>query len=153
VDALRNPRGDLLVEAVMHLADGSREVTRLPAVGPGRYGGTLPLPLEGAALVGVAAVGTTGEEGIALPPGGELSTSVARAPAEETRAATYNPRLLRGIAEQTGGRWNPSPEELLAQDVPMRVDREPRWPAPLWAGLVLLTLDLMWRRLRAPYRD
>ncbi len=152
VDAMRNPRGDLIVEAVMHTADGTRSSVELPAVGPGRYGGTMPLPESGAALVGVAAVGTTGAEGVGLPPGGELSRSVTRPPSEEVRAATYNPRLLRNIAEQTGGTWNPTPREILDATVPMRIDRVPRWPPPLWAGLVLLVLDLMWRRLRIPGR-
>jgi Ca-activated chloride channel homolog len=152
VDAMRNPRGDLLVEAVLHRLDGSRETTQLLPVGPGRYGGSLPLPDSGASLVGVAAVGITGEEGGGLPPGGELSLSVTRPPSEEIRAATYNPQLLRGIAEQTGGIWNPRPAQILEATVPKRVDRESRWPPPLWAGLILLVIDLAWRRLRIPGR-
>jgi hypothetical protein len=149
VDAMRNPRGDLVVEAVMHSANGERRVQQLPPVGPGRYGGTMLLPKEGAALVGVAAVDTT-RAGAGLPPGGELSTSVARMPSEEIRAATFNPRLLQSIADRTGGRWNPEPAEIFAQKVPMRIDRVPRWPAPLWAGLILLVSDLIWRRIRVP---
>jgi hypothetical protein len=71
-------------------------------------------------------------------------------PSEEIRAATFNPQLLRSIAERTGGRWNPEPAEIFAQAVPLRVDRVPRWPPPLWAGLILLILDLTWRRIRLP---
>jgi len=150
VDSMRNPRGDLVVEAVMHLPDGSRSAHVLEAVGPGRYGGTLPLPDVGAALVGVAAVGTTAGDGAGLPTGGELSRSVARGPSEEVRAATYNPQLLRSVADRTGGTWNPSPREILDAKVPTRTDKVPRWPPPLWAGLILLVLDLTWRRLRLP---
>jgi len=149
-DPLMNPRGDLLVEAIVQPAGGEAYAVSLPPTGPGRYGGTVALPREGAALVRVAAVGTTmGREGPPAP-GGELVASVAATPPEEVRAATFNPRALRRIAEQTGGLYAPTAAEVFGTAAPERIVREARGALLLWAAFVLLLLDLGWRRVRRP---
>jgi len=152
LDPLLNPRGDLVVEAAMDLPDGSTVLANLPPVGPGRYGAELPLPGDGATLLRVASVGTTGEDSLAAP-GGELSHSVERALPAELRAGPYHPGLLQAAAEATNGLFDPQPSQLFSESVPTRTVREERWMPPLLAALVLLMLDLAWRRLRLPRRN
>ena len=147
-DDLRNPRNDLLVEA--RVDAGEREVVELVPVGPGRYGAELTLPAAGAALVQVAAVGVTDAGLGAPPPGGELVASLFATPPLELRAARSNRGWLERAAEVTGGLTNPSPAELMARPTTERVEQIPRWPPLLVAALVLLVLDLGWRRVRRP---
>jgi len=147
VDPLRNPRGDLLVEALVDDADGRRAVA-LPPVGPGRYGAALTLA-PGASLLRVAAVGTTSPDS-PPPPGGELLASVQPAPPEEVRAATRNPTALEAVARATGGQVDPAPPAIFEREVGQVIQQVDRWPYPLFAALVLLLLDLAWRRVRRP---
>lgn len=151
-DPLMNPRGDLLVEAIVEPTEGVAYVIPLPPTGPGRYAAAFDVPEGGAALVRVAAVGTTlGREG-PPPPGGELLASVAATPPEEVRAATFNPRALRQIAERTGGLYAPRGAEVFGAAAPERIVREARHAMLLWAALALMLLDLGWRRVRIPRR-
>ncbi|MCP4868334.1 MAG: VWA domain-containing protein [Proteobacteria bacterium] len=152
MDPLMNPRGDLVVEAIVDPTDGDAYAVPLAPTGPGRYAATVQLPEAGAALIRTAAVGTTiGRDGPPAP-GGELLASVAATPPEEVRAATFNPRALRRIAEQTRGLYAPTPAEVFGSDAPERIVREARHAMLLWAALALLLLDLGWRRLRIPGR-
>ncbi len=145
-DDLKNPRSDLVVEAVVHDPVGQpREIALLP-VGPGRYGVDIGLA-QGATLLRVSAVGVD-RPGAPPPPGGELLRSVAPTPPEELRGARANEALLRRIAEATNGQSSPAAADLLDRTVAERVDRMPRWTWPLYAALVLLLLDLGWRRIR-----
>lgn len=148
LDPLRNPRGDLLVEAVLNGADGQRRLA-LPPVGPGRYGATVGIA-DGPTLIGVAAVGTLGTGPSA--PGGELLASVMPQPAEEVLAGTFNPQALRRIAERTGGRFDPAPAECFAAERGLVIERIERWRWPLLVAFALLLLDLLWRRARWPLR-
>ena len=150
VDPLRNPRGDLVVDAIVEGPGGQSTVPLLP-VGPGRYGARIKLEPGGATLVRVAATGTTTDGGPPAP-GGELLASLHPAPPAELRAGTFNPGLMASIAERTGGLVNPTPEAVFAQSVPERLERTPRHAPLLWAAFGLLLLDLGWRRLRLPFR-
>ena len=149
VDPLRNPRGDLLVEALLDGPDGTTATLRLPVVGPGRYGAEVEIAGTGATLARVAAVGTTVQGGPPAP-GGELLASLHATAPEEARASSFNPALLRRIADQTGGLVDPSPSQVLRRDTPQRVERIARWPWPMALALALLVLDLGWRRARIP---
>jgi Ca-activated chloride channel homolog len=149
VDPLRNPRGDLIVEALLDGPDGSTEAVPMPVVGPGRYGVEVPLQSGGATLARVAAIGTL-QPNAPPAPGGELLASLHPTAPEEARASSFNPLLLRQIAEQTGGLVDPSPAQVLERDAPERVERIPRWPWPLALALIVLVLDLGWRRVRIP---
>ena len=157
VDTLRNPRHDLRVEAVVQArdADGteSREVLELRPVGPGRSSVDVQLPEGGAALIRVAAVGLlpTARDG-APPPSGELLVSLAPTPPLELRGARSNRSWLERAAKNTSGLMDPTPQELVSRSVSERVERIARWKPPLLAALVLLVLDLGWRRLRRPSR-
>lgn len=151
VDPLRNPRGDLRVEALLDGPDGTTHALPLPVVGPGRYGAEVEIDAEGATLARIAAIGTRTEDGPPAP-GGELLASLHPTAPEEARASSFNPVLLRQIAERTGGLVDPSPRDVLARDTPQRVERVPRWPWPMALSLLLLVLDLGWRRARIPGR-
>ncbi len=146
-DDLRNPRGDLVVEAIVHGPAGAPTTVVLPAVGPGRYGADIALAEGGATLIRVSAVGVD-RPGAPPPPGGELLASVAPTPPEELRGARANATLLRHIAQATDGLLGPTAAELLDAPVAERIDRVPRWPWPLFAALGLLIVDLGWRRIR-----
>lgn len=149
LDDLRNPRSDLLVEAQVLPRRGEPLVVPLLPVGPGRYGADVPL--SAASLIAVSAVGVTGPEA-PPPPGGELLLTLAPGPTEEERGGESNAALLRQVAEGTDALYDPTVANLLDRAVAERTDREPRWPWPLAAGLVLLVLDLGWRRVRLPRR-
>ncbi len=151
VDPLRNPRGDLVVEALLDAPDGSTRSVPLPVVGPGRYGAEVVISESGATLARVAAVGTSVENGPPAP-GGELLASLHPTAPEEARASSFNPVLLRQIAEQTGGLVDPSPGDVLSRATPERIERLPRWPWPLGLALALFVCDLAWRRARLPGR-
>lgn len=152
VDPLLNPRGDLVVEAIVEPSSGEPYALGLAATGPGRYGGSFELPADGAALVRVAAIGTTHGPYGAAAPGGELVASLAPTPVAEVRAASVNPLALRRVSDATRGLWDPSPAEIFDREVPEKTVRQPREAWLLWAALVLLLIDLGWRRLRVPGR-
>ncbi len=150
VDDLRNPRHDLRVEAIIDGRDGSgqlrSEVVTLESVGPGRTSAAFELPVDGAALVRVAAVGVL--DGGAPPPSGELVVSLAPTRPMELRGARANAAWLERAAQVTGGLVAPTPAAVLARPTSERVERIPRWQPPLWLALILLVLDVGWRRLR-----
>ena len=151
-DPLKNPRGDLVVEAIVEPPAGPATVLELPAVGPGRYGTRIDLEPGGATLVRVAATGTT--QGWRGPPapGGEVLASLEPTPPDEVRAASFNPRALRQVADATGGMWDPSPADVFGREVPQKTVREDHHAELLWLALGLVLVDLGWRRLRVPGR-
>ena len=151
-DPLKNPRGDLLVEAIIEPPTAPATVVELPAVGPGRYGARIDLEIGGATLVRVAATGTT--QGWRGPPapGGELLASLEPTPPDEVRAASFNPLALRQVADATGGMWDPSPQDVFGREVPQKTVVEEHHAELLWLALALMLLDLGWRRLRVPGR-
>jgi hypothetical protein len=67
---------------------------------------------------------------------------------DELRLQPANDSLLRAIAETTGGRFDPKPEDLFASDG-RTVQRETSpWPYFVLVALLLLVTDLAIRRLR-----
>ena len=150
VDPLLNPRGDLVVEALIEGPDGSQSAVELEPSGPGRYRLRLPLEPGGATLVRIAAVGTTSESSAAIPASGELVASLAPGLPEEGRAGRENPALLAAISQQTGGLVDPSTKEVAERPAPTHRVPVPRWPWALGAALVALLLDLSWRRIPWP---
>ena len=151
-DPLKNPRGDLVVEAIVEPPDGPATVVELQAVGPGRYGARIDLQTGGATLVRVAATGTT--QGWRGPPapGGEVLASLEPTPPDEVRAASFNPRALRQVSDATGGMWDPSPQDVFGREVAQKVTRVAHHAELLWLALGLTLVDLAWRRLRVPGR-
>ena len=146
VDALRNPRGDLLVEAMLESPEGPAQVWTLAATGPGRYGGLLEIPDDDPRLLRVAAVGTTDPRSPA-PPYGEVSARVRRPPPLEERLPPSNHELLRWISEESGGRSIERVGETLDGEARQRARRRRLWPELVKLALALLVLDVGLRRI------
>jgi len=67
---------------------------------------------------------------------------------DELRLRPTNSVLLQAIAETTGGRFDPSPEDLFTADDRTVERRTSPWPYLVLAALLLLVTDLAIRRLR-----
>jgi len=151
LDALKNPRNDLAVEARIHTPDGTEQVVPLPPAGPGRYAAAVPATEGGGVLVIVDAVervqGAVDASGGAVP-GATIRTSAGTTAPPETRAGSLNLAVLSRLASETGGRVEPSFAEVLQQDVANRKVRVDAWAPLLWAALVLFGVDIAIRRLR-----
>jgi len=67
---------------------------------------------------------------------------------DELRLRPTNSALLEAIAQTTGGRYDPKPEELFTADDRTVERRTSPWPYLVLAALLLLATDLAIRRLR-----
>lgn len=156
LDALKNPRNDLEVEAHVHGPAGTARRVRLDPSGPGRYATTVAADEPGGYLVTVDAVerasGRAEASGGAVPRA-KIRASAGTPPPAETRAGSLNLALLEQIASETDGTMRPDFEEVLARDVASRQVRVDAWAPLLWAALVLFGLDIAIRRLRLPGRS
>ncbi len=153
LDALKNPRNDLLVAGHVTGPDGTvREVT-LEASGPGRYAAVLPVGVPGGYLAAVDSVerraGTLDASGGAIP-GGTVRASAGTGHPAESRAGTLNLSLLHRLADMTGGQVSPEFGAVLEDGVEMRRARVDSWPPLLWAAIALFFVDLAIRRLHLP---
>lgn len=156
LDALKNPRNDLVVDGRIHEPGGTERTVRLQASGPGRYAAVLAVPAPGGYLVTVDAVErsqrSVDASGGAVP-GGKIRASTGTPPPAETRAGSLNRTLLKRLADETGGQMEPSFAAVLEQDVDNRQVRVDAWASLLWAALVLFGVDIAVRRLRIPGRS
>ena len=146
VDTLRNPRGDLIMEAMLESPEGPAQVWTLAATGPGRYGGLLEIPDDAPRLLRVAAVGTTDPRSPA-PPSGEVIARVRRPAPLEERLPPSNHELLRWISERSSGRSIERVGQTLDGEVGQRARRRRLWPDLAKLALALLVLDVGLRRV------
>ena len=134
-------RNLLMLSALVQLPDGSRQVTDLPQVAPGRYSASVPSELEGGYLVTV--FGET-----EAPQTYGFSVPYAR---EYTRFDT-DFALLEQLAEAGGGRvlGADDPGEMFAPARSGRTYRDALWMWLLVTAVVLLVLELLIRKLILP---
>lgn len=137
VDALGRPRTGLALTAQVLGASGEQTVA-LSEQAPGRYVGTAAW--DGAVLVRVE-----------VPAGPGARASVVRAQEAPPVPVELAGRLLdvgalERVAEISGGRVLPTPEQLL-QGARMRQDRTEHWPWLVLAGLLVGLVGLGVRRI------
>jgi Ca-activated chloride channel homolog len=153
LDALKNPRNNLVVEAVVTAPGGGQSVVALVPSGPGRYAAAVPAVETGGYLASAAPVArrqdTVDASGGSIP-GGSVQRSVGTPPPRETLAGTLNLPLLQRLADETGGRLSPDFAQVLEDGVETRRIRVDSWPPLLWAALALFLADIAVRRLRIP---
>ncbi len=77
----------------------------------------------------------------------QQSRGLAVGYADELRLRPTNEGLLRAIAEATGGRYDPAPEEVFAARGDGALRAVPLWPYLVAAALVLFVADVALRRL------
>ncbi len=141
-------RNELLPRVQVRAPDGVESDVLLRQVAPGRYQTRVPLEPLGSAPYRfrlLEAPGLTAAElARALP------RSLGYAQADEYRVRANAHDLLRGLAERTGGKFAPKPEEVFADYGDGARVRQALWPYCAAATLVLLLLELLVRRL--PHR-
>lgn len=132
VDAVRN--GEYVNDKRLQLRYAGATV-ELEQVGPGRYEGRLPLAGDGGNLLVV-----DGDEVVASS---SLSLTASEFDTGDGEA------LLESVAERSGGTFY---RELESYAPTMPDERQPWWPYPALAGLLLFVLELLLRRF-APVRQ
>jgi len=153
LDALKNPRNNLVVEGVVTTPGGLRSTVDLQPSGPGRYAASVDANEVGGYLASVAPVGrregALDASGGSIP-GGAVQRSIGTVPPRETRAGTLNIPLLQRLADETGGLLEPDFAQVLEDGVDTRRIRVDSWERLLWAALILFIADIAVRRLRIP---
>lgn len=129
------------------LLDG--EEGELLAIGPGGYRASATL--ERATAGTLEARFDPGEaDGLfrfrAVEPNSLLPETALLRRNEELDRFGSNPGLLRAAAEATGGRFNPTPEDIFSSDGRSVADRLDLWPALLALALLLNLLELLARK-------
>ncbi len=104
---------------------------------PGSYRARIALPQEGTTVVNVSSP--------QLPDGGTAFAHTRSYPREFLTAET-NEKLLREIAEATGGRFDPKPDEIFSRTDHPAMRRRDLTNWFLIAALALLPLDIFLRR-------
>ena len=123
-----------------------RRTLPLAQTAPGRYEARFPLEAFGSFVL----TADHRREGRVVA---ESTAQLANPyPAEYARLEP-DAELLRRVAEASGGRVDPTPEEAASADGESLRASEDLWPALLFAALVLLLLDLLLRRVRLFDRD
>jgi uncharacterized membrane protein/secreted protein with Ig-like and vWFA domain len=133
-------------EARILTPSGTETVVALQQTAPGRYEGRLTAPDQGAYRLAVEQ--RDGETVVAS----ETTGFVVQPLAEYANVGT-NERLLRRIAEETGGKVLSEPAEAYLHE--RIITREPAeiWPSLLAAALILFIVDVALRRLRIAATD
>ena len=117
----------------------NEDAAQFPAVqeAPGRYRASIPLPVEGTTVISVNSP--------ELPDGG-IALAHSRSYPREFLSTAVNEPLLRALATQTGGRFEPQPADVFARSerqMPRRKDLSDWF---LIAALCLLPVDIFLRR-------
>ncbi|MCO6455163.1 MAG: VWA domain-containing protein [Pirellulaceae bacterium] len=126
------------------LIDPRLERTEYPLaqVAPGGYAARFPRPEPG----------TYHLELVQQLPGSEVfrkTRGLVVGYPDELRLRPTNERLLRAVAEVSGGRYNPAPGELFAAPAAPARQAQPLWPWLLSLALVLFVADVALRRVVA----
>jgi len=128
--------------------DLSLRTLPLAQTAPGRYEATFPMPATGSYLFKIRQT----RPGVGAGAEPELVNDYTRALTvsyqPEYRHLSANEAFLRTLATSTGGRFDPTVEDLFRVDPEEQVPvRRRLWPWLLTAALVLLVLDVALRRL------
>ena len=124
----------------VELPGGKRTQMPLPQIAPGRYGATLKLAEPG--VYGFTAA-LTDRQGKSYHRKHGLVTRYA----DEFRPRPTNTALLQAIAEATGGRSNPSADEVFTPSTHSAPATLRLWPYLVMAALVLLVIDTALKRV------
>jgi uncharacterized membrane protein len=144
-----DPQGRFVndAKAEVRLLDPTRKehTAQLEQVAPGRYAASLEVAVHGPYYL----------EGNLRYQGRLIDTErlgLVVSYADELRTRPVNEKLLREIAERTGGRYDPTPEEALAPSGQTVLQTFRLWPWLLGAVLTGLVLDVRLKRGKAKGR-
>lgn len=148
-DAFVNGLSSVLRVRGPHRARGAQPAARGPVaaehplrqVGPGRYEARFPLP-------GYGAFALTAEHRRDRRKVAESRAELVRPYPEEYATVRPNETLLSQAAARTGGRIDPTPEQVFDPGSERIAAREALWPPLLLLALGLFILDLALRRVR-----
>jgi Ca-activated chloride channel family protein len=131
-------------EAELVLVEGpgqaGEKTVPLAQTAPGHYQGSVPTPEKGEYHFRLA-VKQKGQ------PVAELSRGLTVGFDEEFRLKPTDEELLRKVAEVSGGRYNPPPEELFTPPERSAERAVALWPYLLAAALILFLADVALRRI------
>lgn len=130
----------LRTDAVVIGPDNQPQPLALSQVGPGQYRGTFPVDRAGAFLVNIRHE-QPGPDG--APAIGTVQSAVTVPFSREFRTVASDQALLRGLAEQTGGRVIRADSPELADLFDRETLAEPRSPKPIWDLLAIIAAALM----------
>ncbi|MBM3335057.1 hypothetical protein FJY63_10395, partial [Candidatus Sumerlaeota bacterium] len=121
----------------------------LRQTGPGRYEATFPVAGEGSYLVTAR---SAGKEGIT----GFITGGLAIPYSPEYKTVRSNEAVMRKIAEVTGGRVASlvnNQVDFFDHDLPSGSRAEPLWPGALALAILLVPVDVFFRRVIIDWRD
>ncbi len=130
---------DVQLTVMRPSAQEERQELDLSQTAPGRYTAQIATQNPGAYFLELAVRGTTG------PPLRQSRALFVGYP-DELQLKPTDETLLRRIATESGGRFNPTPEQVFQPLRPAEMV-EPLWPYLLATALVLLVLDVALRRI------
>ncbi len=117
-----------------------RQTLTMSQSAPGRYENHFPLPQSGSYHMEIAVK----QNGQTLY---RQSRGLMRGYSDELRIRPTNDDLLREVADASGGRFNPTPEELFKPTGATASRPTPLWPWLLAIAAFLLILDVALRRI------
>ena len=129
--------------------DLERRPLTLRQTGPGRYEATFEVGESGGYLVSAR---TSGSEGA----GGLITGGLALSYSPEYKNVRSNEALLRQVKDITGGRLvslGGPPVDLFDHDLPSGSKPEPLWPRALALAILLVPVDVFFRRVMIDWRD
>jgi hypothetical protein len=119
---------------------GDRQEITMMQTAPGRYSASFQASAEGAYLVDVR---QTDEQQLSF----QQSQGVFVGYPNELRLRPTNVDLLQQVAKVSGGMFDPSPQELFADDGQSARRAEILWPHLLVLALLLFVVDVALRRI------
>ncbi len=130
-----------VASATLLTPDGTAIVRDLTQTLPGRY--EVELPTKAAGGYAISVVARQGERVLFQ----KMSSTYVGYPAE-LHLGPANEMLLRQIASQTAGVYNPTPEEVVNAPWPPAFRRQSLWPYLLGFSLLLFVVDVALRRIQ-----
>lgn len=129
------------VSVDLRAPSGEQLTIPLPQVAPGRYQATTALREFGTYEAATLVEDSENTDGAP-------TTSFTRPFPEEFQVTGTNTQLLQRIAEAGGGAWNPAPSDVWDTTGAEQTVYIPHWRWPTMVALILLVLDVLFRRIR-----
>ncbi len=120
--------------------NAEKETLIVPQTAPGRYSVCVPIQDEGAYFLDL--IQTKNNEVVL-----QTSQGFDVGYPAELRLKPSNRKLLRRVAEASGGQFNPTVEQIFEKTLPSASRAEPLWPWLLSFSLILLLVDIALRRI------